>query len=1130
MRLKHLRGCFCLTLCFLSFIAEGHYHRKQIGIEDGLSHPNISTLTTDLHGNIWIGTRFGLNRYRNGRVKRYIDNDEPQSAIKGNQVGFLYLDAQENLWTSTDLGLSCYSQAEDAFLLQRNEAVLCVLEDNKTLYFGGYEGLLIYDKASGGYERDLPEQEIPVIQNIYSMANQKLLLVSRSNGLYFYDIPSRQWNKIPLSENFSGQMILQSILYEDMLYLSCYRQGICKVDPHTGKVLEHWNMDNSGLSFDIVLSMARYRDQILLGTDGGGICVLNPNSGRIQTLADLLNLPDHYFPTHSFTCLSVGKDDSIWAGSVRHGLFYLCESSIRSFDKTDGLTEEIVNDVCLAPDGRLWLATDGGGINLYDPARQTIGPAPGFHNEIVSSLCSFSGNQLLLSEFSGGLYLYDPSVGRKTRFRIINRENDEKEIQSGFTPKLARSGDYLFILGASAYCYNLKTQQFYCFPHQGELSGLQGFWADDEGALLAFSYREIFRLDARKRSVETLYKVSDSRFINAAARGGSRIWIGTDYGIKCIQDGSDQAYAIESRLFNRVTRLQTTADGILWIAADHGLFYYDIAREQMEMIDEGEGFSTQEILCSTPSLQNSYPLYFGGLNGLIAMYGTQRSSDIPFLVPEFYEATMDGKRVLSGEELLSLPHNYKNFDITVNVRGADVFSRRPIRYTLTGHATRVTTSYEDTYPVGLLSPGRYRLRASCLGPDGQWGTETDILSFRVMEPWYRSWWFLSGVVLLLLGLLALLWQYLTVRQRERYAQDHIRFLTQISHEIRTPLTLIYAPIKRLLSSAQEESVRTSLDGVFRNVEKMKNITDVVLDKEKTFVTPHSDPSLSQNFPVWSKALEESAHISLPETGMSETHLSDYRILCVEDNPELRQLLVTELTPFCKEVRTACDGQQGLEEIRSYQPDIVVSDVMMPRMDGFELCRQVKSDLSISHIPLVLLTARADAASILTGYKAGADSYLAKPFDTALLVQVIDNLLTTREKMRKRFLSPQEQAPSPEETTYTKADETFLERLNQFIEEHLDQPELDVNSISAEMAMSRASLYNKVKAITGLGVAQYVESVKMRKACSLLTHTEMGISEISDMLGFSSSRYFSSRFKQLTGKNPGAYRKDSQSAQ
>lgn len=1106
MHWRLLRGCWIAILCLVSLSAGGHYHQKQIGIEDGLSQPTVSTVESDSHGNIWIGTRFGLNRYRNGHIKRYIDDNSQDSAITGNQVGFLYMDSHDQLWVSTDLGLSCYSETEDRFVRTRTEAVLCAFETPGTLYFGGYEGLLLYNRADGTYTRELPREEVPVIVAIYPQGPGKLLLVSRTHGLYLYDEASTDWHEVPLSINAPGQMILQSILHRDKLYLSCYRQGVYQVDPGTGEVLAHWNSSNSGLTFDIVLSMAIFRDHILLGTDGGGICALAPSRGTVQTLSALLGLPEHCFPSNSFTCLHVGKDDSIWAGSVRHGLFSLRETAIRSFRQADGLSEDVINDLCLGPDGSVWLATDGGGLNVYHPGKETIGPVKGVGKEIISSLCTLPDGRLLLSEFSGGLYVYDPASGKKTRFYIMDRENDEKEIQSGYTPSLTRSGDYIFILGASTYAYQISGKRFFRFPEGEELQGLQGFWADDEGGILAYSYRQILRLSARRMSAEVLYTVHDSRFINTAARSRDIIWMGTDYGIKYVHDGNETATDVETPMFNRVTQLQASADNLLWITADHGLFCYDVAQRRMETVDESEGFSPQEILCSETSGSSSYPLYFGGLNGLVALYGNTRSlSAGPMLVPEFYEASLDGRRTLPGEKTLTLPRDYKNFDVTINIQGADPFSRRPIRYILSGHGTRVTTSYEDTYPVGMLTPGRYKLRASCLNPDGQWGPETDILSFRVPEPWYRTWWFLTGMGLLVLGLLAFLLMYLIVRQRERYAQERVRFLTQISHEIRTPLTLIYAPLKRLL--AQD----SSLEGVFRNVEKMKSITDMVLDRE--------------NFPAWSQALEENHLVSLPEEGPAKVDLKPYRILCVEDNPELRELLITELAPYCQEVRTACDGEEGLEAIRDWQPDVVVSDVMMPRMDGFELCRQVKQDLSISHIPLILLTARADAASVLTGYKAGADSYLAKPFDTALLLQVIGNLLRAREKMRTRFLSTEEQAPTPEETTYAKADETFLEHLNQFIDAHLDQQELDVNAICSEMAMSRASLYNKVKAITGMGVAQYIESIKMRKACSLLTGSGMGIQEIADTLGFASSRYFSTRFKQATGLNPGAYRKE-----
>ena len=158
-----LRGCCLAILFLLSTGVQAHYHQKQIGIEEGLSQPTVSTVVPDNNGNIWIGTRFGLNRYRNGHIKRYIDDNGPSPTITGNQVGFLYMDSQERLWVSTDLGLSLYSESEDAFVRTRTEAVLCAFETPETICFGGYEGLLLFNKADGTYERKLPKEAVPVI-------------------------------------------------------------------------------------------------------------------------------------------------------------------------------------------------------------------------------------------------------------------------------------------------------------------------------------------------------------------------------------------------------------------------------------------------------------------------------------------------------------------------------------------------------------------------------------------------------------------------------------------------------------------------------------------------------------------------------------------------------------------------------------------------------------------------------------------------------------------------------------------------------------------------------------------------------------------------------------------------------
>lgn len=253
-------------------------------------------------------------------------------------------------------------------------------------------------------------------------------------------------------------------------------------------------------------------------------------------------------------------------------------------------------------------------------------------------------------------------------------------------------------------------------------------------------------------------------------------------------------------------------------------------------------------------------------------------------------------------------------------------------------------------------------------------------------------------------------------------------------------------------------------------------------------------------------------------------VSGYTVMVVEDEPELRSFLKTELSGYFKEVWAAEDGQQALERIREHHPDIVVSDIMMPYMDGFELCRRIKSDLAISHIPVILLTARADDESAVQGYKQGADMYVSKPFDLSLLLAVLRNQLQKQEMIRERYREAG-QIVSPQDDTISRADETFMQELNGLLRDHLADPELDVSFVASRMAMSRASLYNKMKELTGISTGDYINKFRIAEAIRLLAHKELSIQEISERTGYSSQRYFSMAFKQACGMTPSRYRQE-----
>lgn len=248
------------------------------------------------------------------------------------------------------------------------------------------------------------------------------------------------------------------------------------------------------------------------------------------------------------------------------------------------------------------------------------------------------------------------------------------------------------------------------------------------------------------------------------------------------------------------------------------------------------------------------------------------------------------------------------------------------------------------------------------------------------------------------------------------------------------------------------------------------------------------------------------------------------MLIVEDEKELREYLISSLTEFFKKVYAADNAVSALEICQKKQPSIIISDVMMPQMDGFELCRQIKNNIQISHIPVILLTARYDQTGITTGYKSGADAYIPKPFDLDSLKIVIGNILKNREKIHNQYISIN-QSTSLQTLTNSKADEDFMTKINIIIHENLSDEEFSVQQLADLMTISRSSLYNKIKIITGLGVNDYINRLRIEKAISLLTNTNLNINEISSEVGFTYPRYFSSTFKQMKGMTPKQFREE-----
>jgi two-component system, cell cycle response regulator len=243
------------------------------------------------------------------------------------------------------------------------------------------------------------------------------------------------------------------------------------------------------------------------------------------------------------------------------------------------------------------------------------------------------------------------------------------------------------------------------------------------------------------------------------------------------------------------------------------------------------------------------------------------------------------------------------------------------------------------------------------------------------------------------------------------------------------------------------------------------------------------------------------------------------VLIVDDNDEILEFLARTLAPRYN-VLTAESGEEALETLTREAVALVVSDVMMPDMDGFELCTLIKSNFEFSHIPVILLTAQNTLTAKIHGLELGADAYIEKPFSKELLQAQMVSLLANRNMVREYFVqSPLAHIKS---MAHSKADERFLESLNETICRNLEDAELDVEKLAKAMNMSRVTLYRKIKAVSDLSPIELINITRLKKAAELLAEGEYRINEISGMLGFSSQSNFSRNFAKQFNMTPSEY--------
>ena len=902
------------------------YSYTQLSLDKGLSQASAQAILLDSQGNLWIGTRNGLNLYAQQKMTNYYHSLKDRNSIPDNQIIHLAEDSLGNIWISTPQGLTLYNKEKDHFeILTRGrvQSSLCV---EGGILFGGDNAIYFYNYQTRQLEHRThlqPEgpQTRPIqyrVEKMIPMENGKVMVATRRKGVFVYHFESGQFEPY-ITDHPNALLIAICRTSDHRVFASFYAKGVHHYDSQ-GKKLGSYTTDNSPLTNNYVMDLIEYKGKVWLGTDGGGINLIDLENGEFSFLSHTTG-DSSSLPVNSIIRLYKDYNENLWIGSVRGGVINVKESYIHTYqdvilNQPTGLTEKAITSLYEEEDGRLWVGTDGGGINLYHPKTNKFTHYPMTYGDKVISMTNLSDEELLISIYTKGLFVFNKRTGQYKRFVVVDEFTNRKTCFNGYVTLVNEvANDKIYIIGYGGWIYHIKDKKFtpLILPDKyGEkVSPLQMAYSNDEFSLLRQG-NVIFMADIQTDSIQVLTEAPIDERITAMTYDKERrtIWIGTNRGLNYYHRDEKEYKHFHTGLFSSVSHLTLDAQDRLWISAQNKLFSYSIREDKFTSWNQSDGYLPNEIQSKYHTTRNKDFVYLGGSEGLVKI-----NTSLPTLQMEepqihLSDIHYNGKSAIRQikEGRFEVPWDYHSIVLTFSVKSEDVFQKHLLKFIIRSSSGDHTfESYEPQLNLSSLSPDTYEILVSCYTKDGSESQSIALLTLIVSPPWYKTTWFISLLILVFIGTTIGIGQWIYRKKTRQMKGDVGEFL---------------------------QTVLQSLDE--------------------------------------------------PETMETET-------------------------------------------------------------------------------------------------------------------------------------------PKP---VLSEADQAFLDKMDKLIHDNLSNEELSAKFLTDHMAMSRASLYNKVKALTGMGVNDYINRVRIERSVHLLTTTNMSINEISYEVGFSYPRYFSTSFKQVKGMTPTRFKEES----
>lgn len=839
-----------LLFILLHSISEAkQYFFQQIPSQNGLSSMVRCMEVSQEKGYVWIGTRSGIGRFDGYEQRRY---------LRGN-VTHILEDEEHTIWVITEKGVFRYNEIEDNFILVRDKdnnpviaSSLCLWEDG--VIFGGRGRLYKYNyedhiinlfhtlKPNGKYH----------ISNLYQWDSHTLLATNRWAKALFIDIATGNTRPVPFN---SEQIISLLIDRKGNVWVAHYNQGVSCYG-RNGKQLQTYHTQNSPLKTNVVLSLEEHNGQIWMGTDGGGIHILNPQTGKISTLRYIPG--DRYsLPANSILCLYNDKSNNMWAGSVRNGLINIKEVGMKTYQdvlpgQNYGLSEKTILSIYQDNDNQIWIGTDGGGINLFDPATGKFHHILSTWEEKVASITGMDKNHLLVSLFSQGLFVFHKETHRYQPLVIINDSINDILCHRGKTVNVYQNTpETILMLSETPYKYHIGKKQFIPITKGKGITDIVGTLlpinSTGEDCYL-HDLEHIYKINSSLNELELIFTCqTDTVFNSVSLDENGLLWIGSNYGLSYYNPVTKQYTLVPNTLINEISSLICDRQGRVWIGTEEKLFAYLIKEKKFILFGEPDGVVQNEYLEKPRLLSSSGDIYMGGVNGLLHI--NRHLPDEPALLPtlQLADILVGGERVydrISNDHQLSVNEKSKPIIIKIITRNKDIFRKPMYRYTITGLNGQNIYSYLPEINLSSLPTGSYHIKAACSTRNGDWTADYDILTLIVLPPWYKSGWFILSCTLFIFVSVILIF-ILLLRNKEtklkwamkeheqQVYEEKVRFLINISHELWTPLTLIHAPLKQLMDKLTADNENYPLiQSICKQSERMKNILNTVLNVRK----------------------------------------------------------------------------------------------------------------------------------------------------------------------------------------------------------------------------------------------------------------------------------------------------------